>query len=243
MLDCVDARTSRAVTRTRSPARKIEPSSTASTPSSRAISGIGLLVARYRRLDVRAVTRSAPSCPSSVIIASVTPSARVLRPGAWRQIGEGENGERVDGRGCGRQAGHDPTRGRDKREEGSDPGQHHRDPPSAWWRRGLGRRFQRGADLPRLLVALAGVLPQAPLDDGAQLLRHMARQVGCWCLQDRRADVGGSRTAERAPSGQQLEQHHAERPDVTARIGIAAADPLGRHVGQRPADRRRGALR
>ena len=244
MLDCVDARTSRAVTRTRSPGAEISSLRAPPRHRARGRSPESACWCRgTRRLDVRAVTRSAPSCPSSVIIASLTPSARYSDPGPGARSGEGENGERVDGGGCGRRASHDPPRGRDQREEAQRSRQ---GPPraavGAGGAAGLGRRFQRGADLSRLLVALAGVLPQAPLDDGAQFLRRTARQVGCWCLQDGGADVGcradrrtdAVRSAARTAPRRGPRRPHADRH---RHRGIT----LGRHVGQRPAGDRAGA--
>ena len=49
---------------------------------------------------------------------------------------------------------------------------------------------------------------------------------------------------ERAPAGEQLVEHEAERVDVAARRHLAAGELLGRHVGRRAgAQRLAGRLR
>jgi hypothetical protein len=63
-------------TRALFPLRMTEPSMSASTPRSRAISGSGLLARRYRMADVREVTYRAASFKSSSVSASVIPSAK-----------------------------------------------------------------------------------------------------------------------------------------------------------------------
>jgi hypothetical protein len=63
-------------TRARLPLRMTDPSMSASTPNSRAISGRGLLVVRNRMADLREVTRRAASFESSSVSASVIPSAK-----------------------------------------------------------------------------------------------------------------------------------------------------------------------
>src|SRR5712692_1937936 len=68
-----------AVMRTRSPARSTVPSTIASTPNSRAISGRGLRAPLYCMADVRETTRSSPILARVVISASVSPSAKYSR--------------------------------------------------------------------------------------------------------------------------------------------------------------------
>ena len=62
--------------RTRLPERRIVPSTTASTFSLGAISLSGFRVPLYCITEVREITRSAPTLPSSVITSSVIPSAK-----------------------------------------------------------------------------------------------------------------------------------------------------------------------
>ncbi len=62
--------------RTLSPARATVPSSTASTFSSRPISGEGFLSFLYLITDIREVTRRELICASAVVNASVIASAK-----------------------------------------------------------------------------------------------------------------------------------------------------------------------
>ncbi len=65
-----------AVTRTREPLRCTEPSSTASTFSSRPISASLFFVPLYAIAEVREITRSDRICASCVMSSSVMPSAK-----------------------------------------------------------------------------------------------------------------------------------------------------------------------
>ena len=67
--------------RTREPGRRAEPSSTASTLSSRAISGSASEVRLYFMVDVCEITRSGFRRPRALINASVMPSAKY----AWAE--------------------------------------------------------------------------------------------------------------------------------------------------------------
>jgi len=62
--------------RTLSPASITDPSTTASTCSSRAISGRGFVVCRYESTELREITLSAPIFASSVTRASCIPSTK-----------------------------------------------------------------------------------------------------------------------------------------------------------------------
>ncbi|MBA7705721.1 hypothetical protein ES703_114557 [subsurface metagenome] len=78
-----------AVIRTCSPTRSTEPSTTASTFNSRAISGSGFLTPLYCMIDVRDLTCSAPIFPRSAISASVIPSAKYSCSGSPDRFSSG----------------------------------------------------------------------------------------------------------------------------------------------------------
>ena len=75
--------------RTRSPSSSAEPSSTASTLSSRAISGSESPVPLYFIAEVREITRSARMRARSEMIASVIPSAKYSCAGSCDTLRKG----------------------------------------------------------------------------------------------------------------------------------------------------------
>jgi len=75
------ARISCAVIRSRSPARRTDPSTTLATPSVSAISGIGRSCPLNAKAEVRAVTSRSGNCASEFRISSVRPSAKYSSSG------------------------------------------------------------------------------------------------------------------------------------------------------------------
>jgi hypothetical protein len=113
-----------------------------------------------------------------------------------------------------------------------------------------GQALQRRDQLVGRAIASGAALLEAASDHAGQAGRHVGA-VG----RDRRrrslrvgelgAHPGVIEVVVGAGPGQQLEQHHAERPQVGAPVEGLAAELLGRHVAQRASDlaapRRRGA--
>jgi hypothetical protein len=87
-----------AVIRTRLPARTTEPSTTASTLSSLAISGVGGRCAPLNCItEPREITRSALTVARSVVRSSVIPSAKYSWFGSPEKLSSGEDRDRADG--------------------------------------------------------------------------------------------------------------------------------------------------
>ena len=85
----MEASTSCVVIRTRLPERKTAPSITASTFSSRAITGSALCAPLYCMAEVREITRRALILPKSVMSASVIPSAKYSCSGSFDRFSSG----------------------------------------------------------------------------------------------------------------------------------------------------------
>ena len=75
-----------AVILTRSPERSTEPSTTASTPNWRPISGSGVRVPLYCMIDVLETTFSSRTCARSVINSSVIPSTKYSWLGSFERF-------------------------------------------------------------------------------------------------------------------------------------------------------------
>ena len=109
--------------------------------------------------------------------------------------------------------------------------------------------IERGAELGGGLVAIVGLLLQRLRDHGLELAEVHARQhVGeprRRLLEVHRDDLHRivALGVKRLVCGEQLEQEHAARVEVAARIDAGAADLLGRHVRRRADDDARRQLR
>ena len=127
--------------------------------------------------------------------------------------------------------------------------------PAAWhrrvWLRGAQpflvdpRQLVRkvGGGLPAVVRILRQTLLQQSIeraagDDGQSRLRvREIAQRRRIAAEDRGDDTRVARALERAPAGDHLEQHGAEREDVAARVDVAIFELLGRHVVQGAEDR------
>ena len=100
----------------------------------------------------------------------------------------------------------------------------------------LGDRLELGKDIPSGLPALRRVFRQTRLDDVFQFrrrrgigVRQRRRGVG----RDRRHQQHAALAVEDLLAGHHLVNHHAEREDIGARIGLGTFQLLGGHVLQR----------
>ena len=100
-------------------------------------------------------------------------------------------------------------------------------------RRGVPQRLEVEQQVLHHLVAPPGILAKRLVDDALQLRRHggiRARQRRLLALQHRGLHVRPGDAHEGPPPGDHLVEHHAERPDIGARVHVLPARLLWRHV-------------